>query len=205
MADRLDPAAAERRYSTFAIVLHWTIAALIGVNFVVGLQSDALKGLAQFQLLQWHKSFGVTVLVLTLARLAVRLIHRPPPHQPHMPVWERAAATAAHWAFYALMVGIPLTGWIMVSASPLNIPTVLYKVIPWPHIGMVHSLPMATRRSLDDGMGAVHEYLAWAMAALVVLHVGAALRHQFWIRDNVLWRMAPIPGLKRRGLSLEKM
>ena len=203
MADRLDPAGAERRYSTMAIVLHWTIAALIVGNIVLGLESGALKGLARFQLLQWHKSFGITVLILTLARLATRLVHRPPPHQVHMAAWERAAATAAHWGFYVLMVGIPLTGWIMVSASPLNIPTLLYKTIPWPYIGPVHALPMAARKGLDDSMGEVHEYLAWAAVALLTLHVGAALRHQFWIRDNVLWRMAPIPGLKRRGLTLE--
>ncbi len=101
-----------------------------------------------------------------------------------------------HWGFYFLMIGIPLTGWIIVSASPLNIPTVLYKTIPWPHIGLVHHLPMATRKSLGDTVGGIHGLLAWGAAALVVLHVLAALKHQFLSKDPVIWRMAPIPGLK---------
>ena len=198
----LPNAAANRRYSAVAIGLHWTIAALIVTNIVLGLQSNALKGMAQFNLLQWHKSFGITVLALSVARLAWRLVNPSPPYPAHMPAWEKTAAAATHWGFYVLMIGLPLTGWIMVSASPLNIPTLLYKTIPWPFIGVVHALPIGQRKGLEDLMGSVHAILAWTAIALLVLHVAAALKHQFWNRDVVLWRMAPLPGLgSGRGQS----
>jgi cytochrome b561 len=190
--------AANRRYSAGAILLHWTIAALVVTNIVLGLQAEDLKGLALFNLLQWHKSFGVTVLVLSVARLAWRLVNPPPPYPAHMPAWEKAAAAATHWGFYILMIGLPLTGWILVSASPLNIPTLLYKAIPWPFIGPVHDLPLGQRKGVEDLMGEVHETLARAMALLLILHVAAALKHHFRDRDLVFWRMAPLPGLKPR-------
>ncbi len=192
------------RYSAPAIVLHWAIAALIVVNFVIGLRFDDLKGLALFNLMQWHKSFGVTVLALTLARLALRLVRPPPPYPAHMPGWEKAAASLVHWSFYALMLGLPITGWIIVSASPTNIPTLLYKAVPWPHIGLVHDLPMAVRKTLEEQTGDLHGRLAWGAAVLLALHVGAALRHQLFARDEVLWRMAPIPLLKPRRSPVQE-
>ena len=194
-----------RRYSAPAIALHWAIAALIVVNFVIGLRFDQLNGLALFNLMQWHKSFGITVLALSLARLAWRVVHRPPPYPAHMPAWERAAASLVHWAFYVVMIGLPITGWVVVSASPTNIPTLLYGTIPWPHIGLVHDLPMAVRKRLEDQAGDIHESLAWGAAALLVLHVGAALRHQLSSRDEVLWRMAPIPLLKPRRAPVQEV
>ena len=193
-----------RRYSAPAIALHWAIATLIVVNFVIGLRFDDLKGLALFNLMQWHKSFGVTVLALTLARLALRVVRPPPPFPAHTPRWEKAAASLVHWGFYALMLGLPITGWIIVSASPTNIPTLLYKTIPWPHIGLVHDLPMAVRKRLEDQTGAIHARLAWGAAALLALHVGAALRHQLSTRDEVLWGMAPIPLLKSRRTPVQE-
>ena len=122
-----------------------------------------------------------------------------------MPPWEKAAASVVHWGFYLVMIGLPITGWIIVSASPTNIPTVLYKTIPWPHIGLVHDLPMALRKQLEAKVGETHELLAWGAAALLVLHVGAALRHQLFSRDEVLWRMAPIPLLKARRPPVQEV
>ena len=200
-----DPQLASVRYSAAAIALHWAIAALIVANFVIGLRFDHVKGLALFNLMQWHKSFGVTVLALSLARLAWRLVRRPPPYPAHMPAWEKAAASAVHWGFYLLMIGLPITGWIIVSASPTNIPTLLYKTVPWPHIGLVHDLPMALRKQLEAKVGETHALLAWGSAALLALHVGAALRHQLSSRDEVLWRMAPIALLKARRAPLEEV
>ena len=189
-------AEAQRRYPSVAIALHWAIAALIVTNFVIGLRLDDLHGLAKFQVIQWHKSFGITVLLLSLVRLAWRLAHRPPPYPPEMPAWERAVASTVHWSFYVLMLVLPLTGWAVASASPTNIPTVLYKTIPWPHIGPIHALPLAVRKPLTDQLTEVHGTLAWIVASLLVLHVGAALNHQFRKRDQVLWRMAPFKALR---------
>lgn len=180
------------RYSSVAIVLHWAIAALILTNFAIGLKYGAAHGLDKFAILQWHKSIGFTILALSLLRLAWRVFgRRPPPYPVEMKAWEKGVAHAVHWAFYVLMIGLPLTGWIVVSASPTNIPTLLYKVIPFPHLGFIHDLPMDVRRSLGDQVGEVHEWLAWIMASLFVLHVAAALKHQFIDKDGVLGRMIP--------------
>ncbi len=190
-------------YSPVAIVLHWTLAALVLANLGLGLTSNDLKGLALFNLLQLHKSIGITALVLTVARLAWRIGHPPPPHPAHMAAWEKAAATATHLAFYGLILGLPLTGWIMVSASPLGLPTLLFKAIPWPHIGFVHALPLGQRKVLEELMAKAHGALGLGAMLLIALHVGAALKHQLFNRDEVLWRMAPFRALRPGGAECE--
>src|SRR6476646_7461764 len=104
------------RYTTVAIVLHWAIAAAILANFFVGWwmakaiddPATRLQAVAAFQL---HKSLGLTVLALSVLRLLWRLTHRPPPLPEAMAGWEKFAAKATHWAFYALMIVVPLSGW----------------------------------------------------------------------------------------------
>ena len=184
-------AMAHNRYSTVAIVLHWVIAGLILFNLYLALQFDGLRGLAKFNAFQLHKSVGLTVLMLSLARLAWRLTHRPPPLPAEMPRWEKFGAQAAHWVLYGLMIGIPLTGWVVVSASPTNLPTVIFKTMPWPHLGFIHDLSMPLRRSLEDQVEQVHMLLGFGMGFLIILHVAAALKHQFWNRDEVLSHMLP--------------
>jgi len=186
----------QQRFSSVAILLHWAIAILLLVNVVLGLQFDDLKGMAKFSLMQLHKSIGITVLLLSVARLGWRFTHRSPPYPEHMPAWEQFAASALHVAFYVLIIIIPLTGWAVVSVSPTNIPTLLFKTVPWPHIGFIHDLPMATRKPLEETLGDVHGYLAYGALVLIVLHVGAALKHQLWNRDYVMWQMLPLGGLK---------
>ena len=185
------------RYSTVAIVLHWLIAVLILVNLYLALTFGGLHGYALFKTLQLHKSLGLTVLILSLARLTYRLGHRPRPWPAAMSRWERLVAIAVHWLFYALMIGIPLTGWIVVSASPTNIPTLLFNKVPWPHLSMVHDLTMPVRMSLESRFGQVHEVLGYSMLVLVALHIGAALKHQFLNRDEVLGEMLPF--LRRKS------
>jgi cytochrome b561 len=212
-------AASRDRYSSAAIVLHWTLAILILWNIVLGMEMNGLKPLPggavrvdllslgewhvgwtvkkaiapllKFQVFQLHKSVGFTILALSLVRLAWRLIHRPPPYPATMKPWEKHAASAVHWGFYGIMIGMPLTGWVIVSASPTNIPTLIFKTVPFPHLGFIHSLPMVTRRMLEEKVGDVHVVLAWTTICLLLLHVGAALKHQFWNKDGVLYRMAP--------------
>lgn len=182
---------AHNRYSTVSIILHWVIAGLILFNLYLALQFDGLRGLAKFNAFQLHKSVGLTVLMLSLARLAWRLTHRPPPLPAEMPRWEKFGAHAAHWVLYGLMIGIPLTGWVVVSASPTNLPTVIFKTMPWPHLGFIHDLSMPLRRSLEDQVEQVHMLLGFSMGFLIILHVAAALKHQFWNRDEVLSHMLP--------------
>ncbi len=195
--------AAVRRYSTLAILLHWAIAALIVTNVLVALKFDDLKGAAFASQMGLHQSIGITVLLLSLARLLWRLVHRPPPMPARVRGLERLAAHAVHWGFYVLMIGIPLTGWIVVSVNPHDVPIILYKTIHWPHIADFSNMTVNARKDLDKSLGDFHQYLAWSAILLMLLHIAAALKHQFASRDQVLWRMLPIPGLRTRSLNLK--
>src|SRR4051812_26860227 len=125
-AKSAEPVRAAGRYSTVAILLHWTIAVLLSLNIWYGLQMEALHGLAKFNVFQLHKSVGITVLVLTLARIGWRLAHQPPPYDPPLIGWEHRLSGVVHFGFYVVMLGLPLTGWAVVSVSPTNIPTLLF-------------------------------------------------------------------------------
>ncbi len=145
-----------------------------------------------FALIQLHKSIGITVLLLSLVRLAWRLTHRPPPLPAGMATWEKVLAKVAHVGLYVIMIGLPITGWIMVSASRIQVPTLLYGVIPWPHVpGLAHLAEPA--KSAWHGFGETgHEVLAWGAYVLVALHVAGALKHQLLSKDEpVLAHMVP--------------
>ncbi len=188
---------ARTRYSTVAIILHWLIAALILTNIALGWRMDRIEGLTKFQLFQLHKSIGITVLLLSLVRLGWRLLNPPPPLPAHMSRFERIGARLSHWGFYAAMIVLPLSGWIIVSASVYNLPTLLYRTVPWPHLGFIHDLPLATRKLVEDDFGMFHVYLAWSLLALVALHVAAALKHHLFDRDEALVRMLPLVRRRR--------
>jgi cytochrome b561 len=181
------------RYSLPAIFLHWGIAILIVVNVWLGFRYQSLNGFAQFQVLQWHKSVGVTILVLAVLRVSWRMLNPPPAALPSVLPWQRKAARYAHGMLYILMVLLPLTGWIIVSASPTNIRTLLYGAIPWPHLGFVHSLVLAQRKSVEAVSTGIHHLLLYILCGLVLLHVSAALKHQFYDQDDLLARMLPRP------------
>jgi cytochrome b561/polyisoprenoid-binding protein YceI len=134
-----------------------------------------------FELFQLHKSVGVTILLLTLLRLGWRLTHRPPPAVEGG--FQGFLAKAVHTLLYTFMIAAPLTGWIVVSTSRIQVPTLLFGVVPWPH------LPVS--RALHDIAEEGHELLAWIGIALVLLHVAGALRHQWLLKDGLLRRMAP--------------
>ena len=178
------------RYGGVAILLHWLTAALVVALLAIGATMIRLPlGMRQFQLYQWHKSLGIAVLALSLLRLGWRLAHRPPEFPASMPPWERRAARLAHWGFYALLLGLPLSGWAVVSASPLNIPTVLFGVLPWPHLPILGTL--ADKAPVEAALAWVHDVGAWGLLALLGLHVAAALRHHILLRDDILRRMLP--------------
>lgn len=184
-------AVSARRYSAVAILLHWAsaLAVLVLIGLGLTMTHAALAPLRQFQLYQWHKSVGVTVLALTALRVLWRLTRRPPPHPAGMPARERRAAAAAHHLLYLLLVGLPLTGWAVVSLSPFNIPTVLYGFVPWPHLPLAALVPDPA--AAEGILKRVHALVAWVLAALLAVHVAAALRHHLLLRDDVLRRMLP--------------
>jgi len=140
----------------------------------------------RFTVFQWHKSFGIVVLLLSVLRLVWRLTHKPPALPAGMKTWEIWAAKLAHIGFYVLMIGVPLLGWAMVSASPLPIENKLFFLIPLPDLPGVTASKDATERLKD-----FHELGAKLILVLFVLHVGAALKHHFVAKDGILARMIP--------------
>ncbi len=182
------------RYTSVAIGLHWLIAVLVIGEIAGGFYLEELSDSAsaeRFQLIQLHKSFGITILLLTLARLAWRLGHRPPPLPSAMPGWQKTVARGLHIGFYVLLIGVPLGGWAMVSASPLaeTVKTYLFGVVPWPHLPFFHGVE--DRKGLAHDILEAHELGAKLMAAMIVLHVGAALKHWLMDGDGVLESMLP--------------
>lgn len=184
---QIDPPA---RYDPVAKTLHWLIAlAIIGMLAAGWIMTSLPNGSTKFTIYQMHKSAGITVLLLALFRLVWRLTHRPPPLPGTMRSWEKLAAHGTHLLLYALMIGMPLVGWVIVSASPLNLPTMLYGVIPWPHLPVLPELP--NKKEISHMAATVHGYLAWVILAVAVLHAAAAWKHHLIDRDDVLTRMAP--------------
>ncbi len=182
-------------YTRVAIVLHWVMALLLigqiaGGKIMMALDPAPIK----FELFQLHKSFGVTILILSVLRLMWRLTHKAPVLPVGMKPFERLGAKLSHIGFYVLMIGVPIAGWILVSASPRQITTKLFKIITWPDFpGIMRS------EALNERMSDVHEYMAYGIIVLLVLHIGAALKHHFVNRDDVLTRMLPI--VKQKGPS----
>ncbi|MDA5193540.1 cytochrome b [Govanella unica] len=185
------------RYSSVAILLHWLIALVIIGQFWLGFHMTGQKpgSAEQFANFQLHKSIGITILMLTALRLAWRLGHRPPPLPDHMSRLERRLAVTSHHGLYLLMFVIPLSGWALVSASPLKLPILLYSRLPWPHIPGLQGF--ADQKAVADGLGETHEILAILMLLLLLVHVAAALRHHLLLKDDILIRMLPFVG--KRG------
>ena len=182
------------RYSAVAMIFHWVIAALIISNVALAWTANELPKSEAVGLIQWHKTFGVTILILSLARLGWRLTHRPPPLGAHLKSWERWLARTVHWGFYALMIGLPLTGWLYVSASPLIkvFPISFYGLFDWPVLPFIADLPQADRTAAGKFWQEVHHLLAKVLVyGLVPLHILGALKHQFLDKDNELGRMIP--------------
>jgi len=180
-------------YSAVAIALHWLIAALILINIGLAWYFTNLPKLAQFGPAGLHKSIGITVLLLTLVRIGWRFTARPPPLPDSLRPWERWAAKATHVVFYVILLGLPLSGWAMTSASSHYAlhPTVLYGVLPWPQLPFSH-LDRDTLDGLRKLFGQTHSLLALVAYFTIAVHVLAALKHQLIDRDDVMGRMLPL-------------
>jgi len=181
------------RYDRVAMALHWLMAfmilGLLAAGFWMhGAIKDPARRALAFEVYQLHKSLGLTVLVLSAVRIAWRLLHKPPPLPP-MPPWQRLAAQAGHAGLYLLMFGLPLTGWLMVSASPLGFPTFWFGLVEVPHWPFAAEV----KATFEGRFQKLHGLMGWGMVALLLAHVGAALFHQFIQRDGLLARMWPGP------------
>jgi len=189
---------AKTRYDGVAMILHWTIAFAIFFMLIQGwLMVEKPFGDDKFADYQLHKSLGVTIITASLLRLGWRLLN-PPPAPLDGPPLEKLAAALGHWALYGLMIGIPISGWLMVSASPWGIPTVVWGVVDLPHLPMLADLPAEAKEPTEKRLKTIHLYAGYALAGLMAVHILAAMRHSLVLGDNTLARMLPfIPLLKK--------
>ncbi|HEX5371829.1 MAG TPA: cytochrome b [Aquabacterium sp.] len=175
------------RYTPVAMALHWVLALAIIGAFGMGVYlSDLPFSPAKLKLINWHKWAGVTILLLSVARLLWRWTHRPPalPEaiRRAMPGWQMAAFHGTHHLMYLLFFVVPLAGWAYSSAK--GFPIVWFGVLPLPDL-------VGKDEALAHTLKEVHEIAAFALMGLVALHVAAALKHQFVDRDGLIDRMRP--------------
>lgn len=173
---------APARYSLGAILLHWLIAAALAFQIVFAESLDGPRGPDLFARFQLHKSVGITILLLSMLRLGWRSIARRPAPVPG-PKWAMTLSSIVHAGFYVVMIGAPLTGWIVVSSSTIRVDTLLFGAIPWPH------LPVPAW--LGEPSETIHEVLPKVGVGLFFLHVAGALRHQYLLGTPILARMLP--------------
>lgn len=171
------------RYTPTARLLHWLMAALLigllGLGFYM---HDLPLSPEKLQLYAWHKWAGVSAFLLAALRLGWRLTHTPPALPDSMPAAHRLAAHAGHALLYVLMFAIPLSGWLMSSAKGFQ--TVWFGILPLPDL-------LAKDKALGDLLGQAHLILNLAFVAILAGHIGAALKHHFIDRDDILTRMLP--------------
>ncbi len=196
-------------YSKIAILLHWLIAILIIAMMAAGIwMADAIDvketRAAAFDMFQLHKSVGLTILALSLLRLFWRFTHKSPDLPLDMPKWERGAAHITHWLFYGLMIGLPITGWLMVSASPLGLPTLFFGGPEVPHFPAFSALDYAGKELWEGRFEEIHEIIAFGGIALIVMHIGAALKHHYVTKDDILVRMLPVMKVRPSDEAKEK-
>ena len=173
------------RHSNFAVTMHWLIVLLLLTQVWLGFTFAGMeRGPARGEFFTWHKTVGATILVLTLIRLAYRLMNPPPPYPTDMPEWRRLAGVWTHRLLYFLMIALPLTGLIAVSGRAEDWFTPLVGNIPLP---VVPGIDEAT----GELSGGVHEVLVFTTIALLVIHISAGLYEAFLTRDGVGYRMPP--------------
>jgi cytochrome b561 len=179
------------RYTTVAVILHWLIAVMLAGQIFGGwLAADESTPRAQaFQLFQLHKSFGLTILALSVARLVWRLSHKVPPMPETMAGWERAAARGVHFLFYVLIIAMPLSGWALISSAPYTVTTMYFGLFEVPLLPVLSG--SLRGKEIHELLESAHSALVWITIGLLLLHVGAALKHHFVNRDGVLARMLP--------------
>ena len=175
------------------MLLHWLVALLIAANLALVWTVDRFPDAMVRPVIDTHKSIGITVLGLVLLRVLWRLTHRPPPLPRSYPRLERIGAHTAHLLLYGLILGMPISGWIHDSAfkDAAAHPLRLFGLVPWPRIAPIMALDPATKEQVHAFWFQVHATLAYALYALVALHVLGALKHQFIDKEPELDRMLP--------------
>ncbi len=169
----------ENHYGIIAISLHWLMAILLIGMLSLGLYMTGLPiSLEKLKLYGWHKEYGILALLLLIIRLVWRFTNITP--RLSLPLLEKFAARAVHWAFYGFMIAMPLTGWLISSAAGL--PVSFFGLFVLPNL-------VEPNDHLMKLCGEIHEYLGYGLIATIILHVAAALKHHFINKDDILRRM----------------
>ena len=171
------------RWGWVSIGIHWLSLLMVLSLVVVGFVMQELPNSpTKIEVYALHKSFGLTLLALTVLRLLWRLVAGTPAPVPGTPRWQQAAAQASHGALYVILLAMPLSGWLYNSASGF----------PLKWFGLF-SLPKLSGYDADVKAFALgmHEWLFIALAVVVSVHAAAALKHHYFDRDATLARMLP--------------
>ena len=170
------------RYDGMFRALHWTILALVLIQYGTKLLPPGTFSLDGKQLNAWHLAIGPAVLVLMLVRLGWRMTHRVPPPPTDLPATLQMVSRVTHWLFYAVLVALPILGWVAADAYGAS-PTLL-GVVPLPSLA-------GQDKAYGEAIGRIHGLLAWVLLALIAAHVSGALYHALIKRDRVVARMLP--------------
>jgi cytochrome b561 len=183
----------EATYSTAARHFHWWTVALLLIQVPVGLYMVRRGAATNFDaatdfLYSSHKTLGLVILALIVARLAYRLVHGAPADEPTITWWQKAASHATHWSLYLLLILVPLVGWLAISLYGAR---EVFGVVTIPPL-------WAQNTGAYEPVRQLHKYLAYLTVALVFMHVGAAVALHWLIRgDGVLARMLPWAGQRK--------
>ena len=171
-----------RSWGSLSKAFHWLIVLLIINQWWIASRADELKGLAKLEALAWHKSFGMTILMLAVLRLLWRLLNPTPDLTAETRRWERVLARISHVLLYALIFAMPLTGWMMSSAK--NYPVSWFKMFQFPDL-------VTPAEQTFHQMHDLHHLLFGVLVGVALLHVAGALKHHFIDKNDVLRRMLP--------------
>jgi len=178
-----------QRFNGGAIVLHWMTAILmiptLGIAVFLDTLHEDVPGDPEiyFTWLPWHKTLGFLVLVVALVRIPWAIVHRRPPLPAATPPWQAWLARLAHWSLYALIVVMPILGWIGTSAQRSTFK--LFDIWPMPYITAQKDLPFS------EWIYEIHVVLGWSAVILVGVHIAAAVYHEWFVKDGALTRMLP--------------
>ncbi len=180
-----------KRYSPVGIAFHWIMAGLIifqiGWGWYMAQVSVGADKVAAFET---HSAIGLPILVLACLRFIWRMMVPGPVNDADTPGWQSKSAYAIHYVFYICFFGLPLSGWAMWSSLGQPGPLYLGGVVPWPQLPLQNLSPEQQYWVMDVAED-VHHFLVLVLVLIVPLHVGAALKHHFWDRHDVLTGMLP--------------
>lgn len=187
MSSAMSPA----RYSKTAMLLHWLIAGALAFQYGLGEALEHATRATKLDIAQFHKTIGITILLLTLLRIAVRAF-KPRPAPLGDAGWAQKLASIAHLGLYAFMLFAPLTGWLAASTGRFVFPISIWGLFDFPAFPFLGGMEEAARHNLHEFAEAVHGAIAKIGMLLFLLHVAGALRHQFAKKEPLIERMVPV-------------